>query len=78
MITAEGRTHPVTTYFLEDVYENLDYCLASDSPVSINYGSFSAAKVYLLMVSFPPFLLNTIRSLTLSLLFTAFLFPIIS
>lgn len=50
MITAEGRTHPVTTYFLEDVYETIEYCLPSDSPASINYGSFSSQKVYLLMV----------------------------
>ncbi|XP_052179398.1 DExH-box ATP-dependent RNA helicase DExH7, chloroplastic isoform X2 [Diospyros lotus] len=32
VITAQGRTHPVSTYFLEDVYENINYQLASDSP----------------------------------------------
>ncbi|KAK9167703.1 hypothetical protein Scep_002894 [Stephania cephalantha] len=35
VITAEGRTHPVSTYFLEDIYEHLSYSLASDSPASI-------------------------------------------
>lgn len=44
VITAEGRTHPVTTYFLEDIYETIEYCLSSDSPASINYGSFSSQK----------------------------------
>ncbi|WOL11159.1 DExH-box ATP-dependent RNA helicase DExH7, chloroplastic isoform X3 [Canna indica] len=34
VISAEGRTHPVSTCFLEDVYEKLDYCLASDSTAS--------------------------------------------
>nr|XP_019708452.1 DExH-box ATP-dependent RNA helicase DExH7, chloroplastic isoform X2 [Elaeis guineensis] len=34
VITAEGRTHPVSTYFLEDVYEKLEYHLPSDSPAS--------------------------------------------
>ncbi|XP_041014528.1 DExH-box ATP-dependent RNA helicase DExH7, chloroplastic isoform X1 [Juglans microcarpa x Juglans regia] len=35
IITAEGRTHPVTTYFLEDIYESINYRLPSDSPASI-------------------------------------------
>ncbi|KAL4654864.1 hypothetical protein ACB092_01G411400 [Castanea dentata] len=35
VITAEGRTHPVTTYFLEDIYESISYHVASDSPASI-------------------------------------------
>ncbi|KAK9162124.1 hypothetical protein Syun_003026 [Stephania yunnanensis] len=35
VITAEGRTHPVSTYFLENIYEHLSYSLASDSPASI-------------------------------------------
>ncbi|XVF68240.1 hypothetical protein PTKIN_Ptkin10aG0189200 [Pterospermum kingtungense] len=35
VITAQGRTHPVTTYFLEDIYESIDYHLASDSPASL-------------------------------------------
>ncbi|KAJ8476961.1 hypothetical protein OPV22_020688 [Ensete ventricosum] len=34
VISAEGRTHPVSTYFLEDVYEKLDYCLALDAAAS--------------------------------------------
>ncbi|CAN6485774.1 unnamed protein product [Victoria cruziana] len=35
VITAEGRLHHVTTYFLEDIYESLNYNLPSDSPASI-------------------------------------------
>ncbi|XP_017226495.1 DExH-box ATP-dependent RNA helicase DExH7, chloroplastic isoform X2 [Daucus carota subsp. sativus] len=35
VITAEGRTHPVSTCFLEDIYESLNYRLSSDSPASI-------------------------------------------
>ncbi|KAH7671164.1 RNA helicase protein [Dioscorea alata] len=34
VICAEGRTFPVSTYFLEDVYETLNYSLPSDSPAS--------------------------------------------
>ncbi|KAL5787272.1 hypothetical protein ACOSP7_004221 [Xanthoceras sorbifolium] len=37
VITAQGRTHPVTTYFLEDIYQSINYHLASDSPASISY-----------------------------------------
>ncbi|THF96447.1 hypothetical protein TEA_020634 [Camellia sinensis var. sinensis] len=32
VITAQGRTHPVSTHFLEDIYESINYRLASDSP----------------------------------------------
>nr|XP_027190710.1 DExH-box ATP-dependent RNA helicase DExH7, chloroplastic isoform X2 [Cicer arietinum] len=35
VVTAEGRTHPVTTYFLEDIYDQINYRLASDSPASL-------------------------------------------
>eukprot|EP00249_Psilotum_nudum_P011376 c23135_g1_i1 orf=250-4686(-) len=35
MITVEGRTFPVRTLYLEDVYECLDYRLTSDSPVAM-------------------------------------------
>ncbi|XP_076947486.1 DExH-box ATP-dependent RNA helicase DExH7, chloroplastic isoform X2 [Bidens hawaiensis] len=35
VIHAQGRTHPVRTHFLEDIHENLDYRLASDSPASL-------------------------------------------
>ncbi|XP_020527145.1 DExH-box ATP-dependent RNA helicase DExH7, chloroplastic isoform X1 [Amborella trichopoda] len=35
IVTAQGRTHPVSTCFLEDIYENLEYRLASDSPSSL-------------------------------------------
>ncbi|GAB2229700.1 hypothetical protein Droror1_Dr00013952 [Drosera rotundifolia] len=31
VITAEGRTHPVSTYFLENVYQKINYHLDSDS-----------------------------------------------
>ncbi|XP_010414784.1 PREDICTED: DExH-box ATP-dependent RNA helicase DExH4, chloroplastic isoform X2 [Camelina sativa] len=36
VITAQGRTHPVTTYFLEDIYERTKYLLASDSPAALS------------------------------------------
>ncbi|PPR98710.1 hypothetical protein GOBAR_AA21966 [Gossypium barbadense] len=35
VITAQGRTHPVTTCFLEDICERISYHLASDSPASL-------------------------------------------
>ncbi|KAH9685259.1 DExH-box ATP-dependent RNA helicase DExH7 [Citrus sinensis] len=41
VITAEGRTHPVTTYFLEDVYESINYRLALDSAAAIRYEASS-------------------------------------
>ncbi|GFQ01628.1 ATP-dependent RNA helicase dhx29 [Phtheirospermum japonicum] len=44
VVTAQGRTHPVSTQFLEDIHEKLDYRLASDSPASINYGISGAEK----------------------------------
>ncbi|XP_021285972.1 DExH-box ATP-dependent RNA helicase DExH7, chloroplastic isoform X1 [Herrania umbratica] len=37
VITAQGRTHSVTTCFLEDIYESINYHLASDSPASLRY-----------------------------------------
>ncbi|XP_062225671.1 DExH-box ATP-dependent RNA helicase DExH7, chloroplastic isoform X2 [Phragmites australis] len=37
VITVEGRTHPVSTHFLEDVYEEMEYCLELDSPASGAY-----------------------------------------
>ncbi|KAL2904576.1 DExH-box ATP-dependent RNA helicase DExH7 chloroplastic [Bienertia sinuspersici] len=40
VITAEGRTYPVSTYFLEDVYENIDYNLPSDSPACLGFQTF--------------------------------------
>lgn len=45
VITAEGRTHPVTTYYLEDIYESIDYRIASDSPASLGYGPLTKEKV---------------------------------
>ncbi|KAL6297594.1 hypothetical protein ACE6H2_005736 [Prunus campanulata] len=44
VITAEGRTHPVTTYYLEDIYESIDYRIASDSPASLGYGPLTKEK----------------------------------
>ncbi|CAA2984994.1 D -box ATP-dependent RNA helicase D 7, chloroplastic isoform X2 [Olea europaea subsp. europaea] len=38
VITAQGRTHPVSTHYLEDIYETLEYRLDSDSPACINHG----------------------------------------
>lgn len=49
VITAEGRTHPVSTCFLEDIHESLSYRLASDSPASIR-NETSKQKVYLLLI----------------------------
>jgi ATP-dependent RNA helicase DHX29 len=37
VINVEGRTHPVSSHFLEDVYEKMEYCLALDSPASGAY-----------------------------------------
>ncbi|KAJ4966079.1 hypothetical protein NE237_017928 [Protea cynaroides] len=44
VITAQGRTHPVSTYFLEDLYENLNYALASDSPASVKFMTSTKEK----------------------------------
>ncbi|KAF5733174.1 ATP-dependent RNA helicase putative isoform 1 [Tripterygium wilfordii] len=44
VLTAQGRTHPVTTYFLEDIYETIKYRLASDSPAAIRYETSSQDK----------------------------------
>ncbi|KAK4804565.1 hypothetical protein SAY86_004382 [Trapa natans] len=41
VITAEGRMHPVKVHFLEDIYETLNYRLASDSPAAIKYETSS-------------------------------------
>ncbi|XP_071736859.1 DExH-box ATP-dependent RNA helicase DExH7, chloroplastic [Rutidosis leptorrhynchoides] len=35
VIHAQGRTHPVTSHFLEDIYESIDYRLGSDSIASL-------------------------------------------
>ncbi|XP_019434912.1 PREDICTED: DExH-box ATP-dependent RNA helicase DExH7, chloroplastic [Lupinus angustifolius] len=40
VVTAEGRTHPVTTHFLEDIYDKINYRLASDSPASLSNDTF--------------------------------------
>ncbi|XP_051147051.1 DExH-box ATP-dependent RNA helicase DExH7, chloroplastic isoform X2 [Andrographis paniculata] len=44
VVTAQGRTHPVTTLFLEDIHEKLNYRLASDSPASIHNGMYGIEK----------------------------------
>ncbi|XP_059648206.1 DExH-box ATP-dependent RNA helicase DExH7, chloroplastic isoform X1 [Cornus florida] len=44
VITAQGRTHPVSTYFLEDIYESTNYRLASDSLATIRYGTSKKEK----------------------------------
>lgn len=46
VIAAEGRTHPVTTYFLEDIYETINYRLASDSAASLRNEASTKAMVY--------------------------------
>jgi len=45
IITAKGRTHPVTSFFLEDVYDNLEYRLASDSPAALTNSTIPKKKV---------------------------------
>lgn len=52
VINVEGRTHPVSTHFLEDVYEKMEYCLALDSPASGAYFSQHGEKVTLAQFSF--------------------------
>ncbi|XP_058752739.1 DExH-box ATP-dependent RNA helicase DExH7, chloroplastic isoform X2 [Vicia villosa] len=44
VVTAKGRTHPVTSYFLEDIYDQINYRLASDSPASLANESFSKGQ----------------------------------
>jgi len=45
VISVEGRTHPVSTHFLEDVYEKMEYCLELDSPASGAYFAQHGEKV---------------------------------
>lgn len=45
VVTAEGRTHPVTTYFLEDIYDQINYRLASDSPASLTNETVPSRQV---------------------------------
>ncbi|KAK7348503.1 hypothetical protein VNO80_23061 [Phaseolus coccineus] len=45
VVTAEGRTHPVTTYFLEDIYDKIDYRLTSDSAASLTHGTFPRGQI---------------------------------
>ncbi|KAJ4833074.1 hypothetical protein Tsubulata_001048 [Turnera subulata] len=37
VLVAQGRTHPVTTYFLENIYDSINYLLPSDSPAALRY-----------------------------------------
>lgn len=46
VITAQGRTHPVSTYFLKEIYESINYRLAYDSPDSLSYGTSTREKVF--------------------------------
>ncbi|XP_074275039.1 DExH-box ATP-dependent RNA helicase DExH7, chloroplastic isoform X2 [Silene latifolia] len=45
VINAEGRTHPVSTYYLEDVYENIQYRLPTDSPAYLGFETFGRETV---------------------------------
>ncbi|WVZ12136.1 hypothetical protein V8G54_016666 [Vigna mungo] len=45
VVTAEGRTHPVTTYFLEDIYDKIEYRLTSDSAASLTHGTFPRQQI---------------------------------
>ncbi|KAH9625552.1 hypothetical protein KSS87_023449, partial [Heliosperma pusillum] len=45
VITAEGRTHPVSTYYLEDVYENIQYRLPTDSPAYLGFETFGRETI---------------------------------
>jgi hypothetical protein len=57
VISVEGRTHPVSTHFLEDVYEKMEYCLALDSPASGAYFAQHGEKVSLCSI----FILSVIQ-----------------
>lgn len=46
VVTAQGRTHPVETFFLEDVYQNLNYLVASDSFASLACDASYEQKVH--------------------------------
>ncbi|EFJ04939.1 hypothetical protein SELMODRAFT_187668 [Selaginella moellendorffii] len=40
VVVATGRTYPVQTFYLEDIYEKLEYRLSSDNPAALqNYSS---------------------------------------
>jgi hypothetical protein len=65
VITVEGRTHPVSTHFLEDVYEKMEYCLALDSPASGAYFAQHGEKVFIC----PVLILNGVQSYPCNLCF---------
>ncbi|KAH6554610.1 hypothetical protein KP509_1Z321000 [Ceratopteris richardii] len=44
VVKVEGRTFPVKTFYLEDIYEMLDYHLASDSSAAIKNTSTKMSK----------------------------------
>ncbi|KAL2644845.1 hypothetical protein R1flu_012432 [Riccia fluitans] len=43
VITAQGRTFPVTNHYLEDVHDELDYSLSTDSPAAM-HNDYRAGK----------------------------------
>eukprot|EP00850_Spirogloea_muscicola_P015416 SM000117S25536 [mRNA] locus=s117:306081:317487:- [translate_table: standard] len=45
VIQGKGRTHPVEMIFLEDIYEMLEYKLASDSPAALKAATGRQIKV---------------------------------
>eukprot|EP01018_Ginkgo_biloba_P026980 Gb_05411 [translate_table: standard] len=45
VISAKGRTHAVTPFFLEDVYDSLEYCLVSDSLAALKNTTLPKKKV---------------------------------
>ena len=52
VISVEGRTHPVSTHFFEDVYEKVEYCFALDSRASGAYFIQHGEKVPFVQFSF--------------------------
>lgn len=52
VIHAQGRTHPVTTHFLEDIHESIDYKLASDSLASLRSNAPKQKQCFSEHVSF--------------------------
>nr|KAJ0190892.1 hypothetical protein LSAT_V11C800427620 [Lactuca sativa] len=46
VIHAQGRTHHVTTYLLEDIHDSVDYKLASDSLASLRFNAQKQKAAY--------------------------------
>nr|KAJ0186746.1 hypothetical protein LSAT_V11C900478320 [Lactuca sativa] len=51
VIHAQGRTHPVPTYFLEDIHDSVDYKLASNSLASLRSNAPKQKVFYKLYIS---------------------------